>query len=136
MSRTNRASGWHSRCASIDVTMKHAAAFILLLTVAGTPVTTLACVGWCAPNALPAGVSCHHHGSGAGASVTDADSTCAGLLATIPFLTEDARLTRTAIPASTPYALSDATEEAQLAVGHDAASAGPPRAASSLVLRL
>lgn len=116
--------------------MKYAAAFVLLLTIAGTPVTTLACVGWCVPDAMPVSASCHHHGTGAGASVNDADDTCARLLVTSPFLMEELQLTRTAMPASTPYAFSSAPGEAQLVFVHDVAHALSHRGASSLVLRL
>ena len=116
--------------------MKHAGAFILLLTVAGTPVTTLMCVGWCAPDAMPVSASCHHHGSGAGASVTDAANTCAQLLTTSPFLREETQLTRTALPASAPYVLSDARGEALLVSVHDVAGTFSHRATSPLVLRL
>jgi hypothetical protein len=119
----------------IDVIMKNAAAFILLLTVGGTPVTTLACVGWCTPDATPV-ASCPHHGSGAGASVMDANDTCARLLTASPFLREETQQTRTALPASAPYALSDARGEALLVSVHDVAGAPSHRAASPLVLRL
>jgi hypothetical protein len=116
--------------------MTHPAAFVLLLTIAGAPVTTLACVGWCVPDAMPVSASCHHHGTGAGASVNDADDTCARLLVTSPFLNEELQLIRTAAPASTPYALSGAEGEAQVVSVHQVAPAVPHRATSSLVLRL
>ncbi len=116
--------------------MKHTAAFVLLLTIAGAPVTTLACVGWCVPDVMPVSASCHHHGSGAGASVKDADDTCARVLATRPFLKEELQLTRTATPTSIPYAFSFAEGAAPLVSVHDVAAAIPQRATSSLVLRL
>lgn len=129
-------SSWHSRCASTNVAMKHAAAFALLLTIAGTPATTLACVGWCAPDAMPVSVSCHDHGAGAGGHVKNADDTCATLLAPSPFLLEETQLTRTAAPAGNPYTLSGAEGEAQRVSVHDVAPAAPHRATSSPVLRL
>ena len=62
--------------------MKHTAGFVLFPAIADAPVTTLAYVGWCAPDAMAVKASCHHHGSGAGANVTDVADTCARLLAT------------------------------------------------------
>jgi hypothetical protein len=116
--------------------MKYAAAFVLLLTIAGAPVTTLACVGWCVPDAMPVSASCHHHGSGAGVNINGGDDTCAQLFATAPFLKEDIQPIRAALPASAPYALSGAAGEAPLVSVHDVAFALPHRATSSLVLRL
>jgi hypothetical protein len=120
-----------------NVTMNYTAAVVLLLTIAGAPVTTLACVGWCVPDAMPVSASCHHHGTGAGASVMDADDTCARLLAATPFVKEELQLTRTATTASIPYALSSAVQgAAQLVSVHDVAPAVLHRSTSSLVLRL
>ena len=116
--------------------MKPAAAVVLLLAIAGAPVATLVCIGWCAPGAVPVDVSCHHHRSGAGVAVTTGNDTCAGLLATSPYLKEETQLTGTAMPASAPYAMSFAAGEAQLVPVHDVASAIPHRAAPLLVLRL
>ena len=116
--------------------MKHAAALVLLLATAGTPVTTLACIGWCGPDAAPLNASCHHHGSGAGVIVSTADDTCAGLLATSPYLKEEIQLTGTVMPASAPYVLAGAAGEAQLVSVHEVASVLSHRSASSLVLRL
>jgi hypothetical protein len=116
--------------------MKHPAAFVLLLTIAGPSVTTLACVEWCVPDAMPMSASCHHHGTGAGASVNNADDTCARLLVTSPFLKEELQLTRTATPASTPYALSGAEGGPQLVSVHDVEPAVQNRSTRPLVLRL
>ena len=115
--------------------MKPAAAVVLLLAIAGAPVTTLACIGWCAPETVPIDVSCHH-GSGAGLAVTIGNDTCAGLLANNPYLKEEIQATGTVMSASAPYAISFAAGEAQLVPVHDAAFAIPLRSASSLVLRL
>jgi len=115
---------------------KHAAAFVLLLAIAGAPATTLACIGWCALAGEPVSVSCHNHGSGAGVIVSTADDTCAGLLTTFPYLTEEIQPTGTVMPASAPYILAGAAGEAQLVSAHDAAIAVEHRATSSLVLRL
>jgi hypothetical protein len=116
--------------------MKPAAAFVLLLAIAGAPVTTLVCIGWCAPNAVPVDVSCHHHGSGAGVAVNTDNDACADLLATSPYLKEETQPTGTVMPASAPYAIPVATGEALLVPVHDVASAIPYRAAPLLVLRL
>jgi len=116
--------------------MKHAAAFVLLLAIAGAPATTLACIGWCALDVEPVSASCHHHGSGAGVLVSTADDTCAGLLTTFPYLKEEIRRTDTVMPASAPYILAGAAGEAQLVSAHDAAIAVEHRATSSIVLRL
>jgi len=118
------------------LTMKPTAAVVLLLAIAGAPVTTLVCIGWCASGAVPVDVSCHHHGSGAGVIVTTADDTCASLLATSPVLKEEIQLPGTAIHTSVTYAVSLAAGEAPLVSVHDAATATPHRATSSLVLRL
>jgi hypothetical protein len=119
----------------MDVTMKYAAAAALLLTIAGAPVTTLACVGWCVPDAMPVSTSCHHQRSSAGASIKDLDDTCARLLVALPFLREDPQPIRPAMQASSPYALSGAAG-AQLVSEHDVALLPPHRSTSSLVLRL
>ena len=54
--------------------MKHAATLVILVTVAGTLVTTLGCVGRCGQAAVPA-IGAWHHQMEATASVgvTDAD---------------------------------------------------------------
>ena len=116
--------------------MKHVGAVALLLTIAGAPVTTLACVGWCVPDAMPVSTSCHHHLSSAGASIKDVDDTCARLLVASPFLREDPQPIRTAMPAGTPYALLGVPGETPLVSEHDVALLLPHRATSSLVLRL
>lgn len=115
--------------------MKHVSAFVLVATIAGTPVNTLACVGWCVPDAMPVSASCHDHQSGAGASLHEAASTCADLFIASPFLTEDVQLTRAAMPASAPHGLY-APGEAQLVSVRDVAPPMPPRSTSPLALRL
>jgi hypothetical protein len=119
--------------------MKHAAALVILLTIAGTPATTLACVAWCAPEGAPASALCHHQMEAATAvGVKDADDTCARLLATSPFVKEEIQLaTRAALPASAPYvSVRRALGEAQLASVRDVGSAVQHRPISALVLRL
>lgn len=116
--------------------MKHVAATVLLLAIAGAPVTTLLCIGWCAPGGVPGDVSCHHERSGAGLTVTTGNDTCAGLLSTSPYLKEEVQLIATAMLASAPYAISSAAGEAQLVTTPDVVSAIPQRMTSPVVLRL
>ena len=85
---------------------------------------------------MPVDVSCPHHGSGAAVAVTTGNDTCAGLLATSPYLKEETQLTGTAMPASAPYTMSVAAGEALLVPVHDVAFAIPHRAAPLLALRL
>jgi hypothetical protein len=121
------------------VTTKHAAALVILLTIAGTPATTLACVGWCNPSDVPASATCHHQMEAATAvGVKDADDTCARLLATSPFVKEEIQLaTCAALPASAPYvSVHSALGEAQLASVREIVFTGQHRSISALVLRL
>jgi hypothetical protein len=121
------------------VTSKHAAALVILLTIAGTPATTLACVAWCAPEGAPASAACHHQMEAATAvGVKDADDTCARLLAPSPFVKEETQLlARATVPASTPSAsFVLAPREAQLASVRDIVFTGQHRSISALVLRL
>lgn len=139
ISRRHARCAWHPGCASNSVTIKHAAAFVILVTMAGTPVTVLACIGWCAPDAIPASAACHHNMEAAAAAcIKDADDSCARLLATAPFVREELQLTAHAgAPASAPQAsFVIAPGEAQLASVRDIVSAAPHRSISSLVLRL
>jgi hypothetical protein len=121
------------------VTTKHAAAVVILLTIAGTPATTLACVAWCAPDGAPPSAACHHQMEAVtGGGVKDADDTCARLLATSPFVKEEIQLlVRATVPGSTPPAsFVTAPREAQLASVRDIVFTGQHRSISALVLRL
>jgi hypothetical protein len=95
--------------------MKHAAALIILVIVAGSPVSGVACVGLCAP-----------------------DGTCPRVFATSPFVKEEIQVTaRASVPASSPYvSVRRALGEAQLASVRDTACAVQHRPISALVLRL
>jgi hypothetical protein len=115
------------------LTMKPAAAVLLLLAIAGAPVTTLACIGWCAPDGVPVDVTCRHHGSGV--AVTTGNDTCASLLVSYSYLKEEIQLTGAAMPATAPYMVPLAAGEALLVPVHDIASAIPHHL-TSLVLRL
>ena len=119
--------------------MKHAATLVILVTIGGTPATTLACVAWCAPDGAPASAACHHEMEAAtGVGVKDADDTCVRLFATSPFLKEDIQLTaRAAMPASAPDgSVHHAAGEAQLASVRDIVFTGQHRSISAPVLRL
>ena len=119
--------------------MKHAAALVIFLTIAGTPATTLACIAWCAPEGAPASAACHHLMEAATAvGVKDADDTCARLLAPSPFVKEEIQLlVRATVPTSTPSAsFVIAPGEAQLASVRDVGSAVLHRPISAPVLRL
>ena len=116
---------WHRGCPYHCVTTKHAAAFVILLTIAGTSATTLACVVWCAPNGAPASACDHQVGA-------------ARLLATSPFVKEEIQLaTRAALAASAPYvSVRHALGETQLASVRDTAFALQHGPIFALVLRL
>lgn len=119
--------------------LKHTAAFVLLVTVSGTPVTALACIGLCVPDAVPASASCHHAmNASVAVGAKDADDSCARLFASSPFVKEEPQLTaRAALTASAPPAsLAAAPGGALLASVRDTVVAVPHRSISSLVLRL
>jgi hypothetical protein len=122
------------------VTIKHAAVLVILVTVAGTPVSTLVCVRGCYPNAVPASGACHHEMEAASAvGVKDADDTCARLLAVSPFVKEEIQLNaRAAVPASAPHVSVHGAPaaEAHLASVRDVVFTGQHRSISALVLRL
>ena len=121
------------------VTFKHAAVLVILVTIAGAPMSTLACVAWCAPGGLPASATCHHHiDATATVGGNNAADTCARLFAVSPFVKEELQLTdRAAMPASArPASSVVAAGEAQLAFVRDVVAAVPHRSTSALVLRL
>jgi hypothetical protein len=95
--------------------MKHAAALIILVIVAGSPVNGVTCVGLCA-----------------------LDGTCPRVFATSPFVKEEIQVTaRASVPASAPYvSVHGAPGEAQLASVPDIVFTGRHRSISALVLRL
>ena len=116
--------------------MKHTAAFTLLLVMASAPITTLACVGWCVSDAVPVNASCHHHGSGAGANVTDVEDACARLLATSPYVREEPQLLGAMTFTDIAGAGSVARPEALPMSRYKTTQVLPRHAASLLVLRL
>lgn len=121
------------------VALKPAAALVLLVTIAGTPVTTLACIGRCVPDAVPASAACHHAmNASVAVGAKDADDSCVRLFASSPFVKEESQLTAlAALTASAPPApLVAAPGEALLASVRDVVIAVPHRSISSLVLRL
>jgi hypothetical protein len=118
------------------VTIKHAAAVLLLATMAATPVTSIACVGWCFPAEGPTSTACHHAHAMPG--IKAAEENCDSVLAISPFIKEEIQPTvQAAVPATTPLSvLVSAAGEALLASGHDVDTALPRRPTSPLVLRL
>jgi hypothetical protein len=121
------------------VTFKHAAVLVILVTIAGAPVSTLACVAWCAPGGRPASATCHHHmDATATVGANNAADTCARLFAESPYVKEEIQLTaRAATPASAPPASSIiAAGEAQPACVRDVVAAVRHRSTPALVLRL
>jgi hypothetical protein len=121
------------------VTFKHAVVLVILVTIAGAPASTLACVAWCAPGGLPATATCHHHiDATATVSVNDTADTCARLFALSPSVKEEVRLTTgAAMPANArPWSSIVAAGEAQLAFVRNVVMAVHHRPTSALVLRL
>jgi hypothetical protein len=118
-----------------SVTIKHASAVLVLVTIAAAPVTSVACVGWCFPTETPTSTACHH--APAALAISGADENCDSVLATSPFIKEEAQLiTQAVLPASAPpSAIVSAAGEALLASdrGVDGVT---PRSTSALVLRL
>ena len=121
------------------MTLKHAAAVVLVATIAGAPLTTLACVGSCVPDVVPASAACHHAmNASVAVGAKDADDSCARLFASAPFVKEESQLTAgAALTASVPPALLvDAPGEAELAAVGEVVIAVRHRPTSPLVLRL
>jgi hypothetical protein len=116
--------------------MKHVVAALLLVTMAGAPVTTVACVGWCFPTEAQASTACHHAFAMLG--IKSADQNCDRVLAISPFGKEETQLiVQAVLPASAPPGfLMSAPGEARLAFGHDVDAAVVYRSTSPLVLRL
>ena len=118
------------------MTMRRTAAVFLLLTVFGSPMTTVACAWSCLPAAQATSPACQHHL--ATYSVKNADASCDRLTAASPYLTEEnQRSLQAASPASAPPPfLIGALGEALLASVSDRDVALTHRTTSSLVLRL
>ena len=118
------------------MTMKHAVAALLFLTMAAAPVTSVACVGWCFPAETPTTTACHH--GSATLAIKGAEENCDSVLAVSPFLKEETQpIVQAVLPANTPLsAFMSAAEEALLAYGRDVDTASARRATSPLVLRL
>jgi len=130
------AFNWHPHCATPRVTMKHAVAAILFVTMAAAPVTSAACVGWCFPAETATTTACHH--GSATLAIKGGQENCDNVLAVSPFLKEEVQLvTHAVLPANTPLsAFMSAPEGAPLAYGRDVDTASSRRATSPLVLRL
>lgn len=118
------------------MTIKHAVAALLFLTMAAAPVTSVACVEWCFPTENPTSTACHH--ASATLAIKSAEENCDGVLAVSPFLKEDTQpVTQAVLPANTPLsAFVSAIGVALLAHGRDVDPAAARRATSPLVLRL
>jgi len=135
-SKTISHFGWHRRCPASGVTIKRAAAVLLLVTMAAAPVTSAACVGWCFPAETATTTACHH--GSATLAIKGGQENCDNVLAVSPFLKEEVQLvTHAVLPANTPLsAFMSAPEGAPLAYGRDVDTASSRRATSPLVLRL
>lgn len=119
--------------------MTNITALAVVLALAGSPVATLTCVGWCVPEGAHTSTTCHDQvGTSGAADLSQADDTCAQLFAGSPFLAEETRLTAPATPSvSQPPASSiSAPGEAQLTPERDVRSAAIRRPISPIVLRL
>jgi hypothetical protein len=118
------------------VTIKHAAAVLLLVTIAAAPVTSVVCIGWCFPAEAPTTTACHHASAILG--IKDADENCDRVLAISPFIKEEIQLiVQAVLPASPPPGfLVSAPGEALLALGRDVDASVAHRSTFALVLRL
>ncbi|HEU5256326.1 MAG TPA: hypothetical protein VFU28_10060 [Vicinamibacterales bacterium] len=119
------------------MTIKRAAAVLLLVTLAAAPVTSVVCIGWCFPAGAPTTTACHH-ASATTLGIKDADENCDRVLASSPFVKEETQqIAQAVLPANTPLsAFMSAVGAALLAYGHDVDPASSRRATSPLVLRL
>jgi len=115
--------------------MKHAVAALLFVTMAGGPVTSVACVEWCFPTGAPTTTACHH--GSATLAIKAAEENCDGVLAVSPYVKEEAQpITQAVLPAHTLLsAFMSALGVALLAYGSDVGPASARRV-SPLVLRL
>lgn len=99
-----RVGNWHCCCPYPKRLVMNVTALVLLLTLAGSPMATLACVSsWC--SAGPMSPDACHEGSALATPLTvaDADNRCAGLFATSPFMNEESQeLKALAAKANTP----------------------------------
>ena len=96
---------WHPRCATSGVTIKRAAAVLLLVTTAAAPGTSVVCIGWCFPAEAPTTTACHHASEILG--IKAADENCDRVLAISPFIKEETQLiVQAVLPASTPPGFS------------------------------
>ena len=131
-------ASWH-RCCATAISMMNITTLAVVLTLAGSPVATLTCVGWCVLDSAHANAACHDEMGTSGATgLRQADDTCARLLAVSPFLVEKTELTAPAMATvSEPLGSSISVPgEAQLTLGRDVCAALPHRSTSALVLRL
>lgn len=128
---------WHRRCPTSGVTIKRAAAVVVLVTMAAAPVTSVVCIGWCFPAEALTTTSCHH-ASATTLGIKDADENCDRVLAISPFVKEETQqIAQAVLPANTPLsAFMSAVGVALLAYGRDVDTASSRRATSPLVLRL
>ena len=136
-SKTISHFGWHRRCPASGVTIKRAAAVLLLVTMAAAPVTSVLCIGWCFPAEAPTNTACHH-ASATTLGIKDADENCDRVLAISPFVKEETQqIIQAVLPANTTLsAFMSAVGVALLAYGRDVDPAAARRATSPLVLRL
>jgi hypothetical protein len=118
------------------VTLKHAVAALLFVTIAAAPVTGIACVGWCFPAEIQTSSACHHASTMFG--IKGGEESCDRVLAISPFLREETQLiVQAVLPANTPLsAFMSAAGVALLVYGRDVDAAAARRATSPLVLRL
>lgn len=118
------------------MTTRHAIAALLLVAMAATPVTSIACVGWCFPAEGPTSTACHH--ATATLVITAGEANCDTVLAISPFIKEEIQPnTQAVLPTNTVlHLLAGAAGEALLAAGRDVDPAASRRATSPLVLRL
>jgi hypothetical protein len=118
------------------MTMRHAVAALLFLTMAAAPVSSIACVRWCFPAETPTSSACHHAPAMRG--IKGAEENCDSVLAISPFLKEETQMiVQAVLPASAlPGFLTSAPGEARLATGRDVDAAAARGTTSPLVLRL
>jgi hypothetical protein len=117
------------------VTLKHAVAALLFVTMAAAPVTGIACVGWCVPGEIQTSFACDHTSTMLGIK---GGENCDRVVAIPPFLKEETQpIVQAVLPANTPLrAFMSAAGVALLVYARDVDAAAARRATSPLVLRL
>ncbi len=102
---TARNSGWLPRIGVaprlrswITPAVTRIATFLIVVTLAAAPAENLVCLAWCAAAAYPHGTHAACHARATGDPVVVANDNCGIVVAGTPFLREDTRREKPAIP--------------------------------------